>query len=109
MWVLALASFTSMILVVTLKILMSSRNLTYMNIIAIFPASILVYIIYMWVSNTLGNTNMENVVMMAHRCPLFYLCIICSVGACMIVDASVESYIFVFKPTPSQFLRTLVN
>ena len=69
MWTLSLASFTSMMFVVSLKILSASRNLTYMNFIAIFTGSICVYLMYFWVSNYLPDADMTDVVLAANKKP----------------------------------------
>ena len=69
MWTQSIASFTSMMFVVSLKLLLSSRNMTYMNFIALFPGSICVYLIYFWVSNFLPEDVLSDVVMAANRKP----------------------------------------
>lgn len=108
MWTQSLASFTSMMFVVSLKLLLSSRNMTYMNFIALFPGSICVYLIYFWVSNFLPEAVMSDVVMAANRKPQFYLTVLCTVSSCFFMDLFIDSFLFMYKPTPSEFLRTLI-
>ena len=46
--------------------------------------------------------------MAANRRPNFYLTVLCAISCCFFIDLFIDSCMFMFKPTPSEFLRKLI-
>jgi len=82
--------------------------MTIINFLAIVPGSIFVYKVFFWVSNFIPETEMEDVVISAHSRLNYYLTVICAISCCFFIDLFIDSCMFIFKPTPSEFLRKLV-
>lgn len=53
LWIMSLSSFTSIIIVVNLKLLLGSRSLSLVHFVAIIITSIGLYITWMWLSDAL--------------------------------------------------------
>lgn len=108
LWTMSLCSYTSIIFVVNLKLLLGSRSLTLVHFIAISVTSIGLYFLWMWVSDNVVY-QVQNTVSDSHKSPLFYLSMICAVGGCFIGDFFVKALNFVIWPSPSEYLRYLVS
>jgi hypothetical protein len=108
MWIMSLCSYTAVIFVVSIKLVLSSRSMTMVHLISMVGTSIGLYIIWMWASDTLLFESSDTV-LDSHSSPLFYLTLACSVSSCFIGDFFVKSMNFLFWPTPNEYLRQLIS
>jgi len=107
-WSLSLCMFTSLVLVVNFKIMVVTRYHTGFNFFAVFIASILLYIMFMWFTNFWEVSKLHLAVLIAHQSPLFYLTIGLCVTICLVVDVAMEAAGVLIWTTPSQFVRTMI-
>lgn len=61
-YTMSLASFTSLVLVVNLNLLVNSKYITLINMLSVFLTSILPYFLFVWKSNYIQGSWMQNVV-----------------------------------------------
>ncbi len=108
MWIMSLCSYTSVIFVVSLKLILSSRAMTLVHLVFMISTSIGLYIVWMWASDSLLYDTSDTVIE-AHSTPLFYLTLACSVCACFVSDFFVKSMNFLFWPSPNEYLRDLIS
>lgn len=108
MWLMSLCSYTSVIFVVSIKLVLSSRAMSLVHLITMIGTSIGLYIIWMWASDTVLFDSSDTVIN-SHSSPLFYLTLACSVSAGFIGDFFVKCMNFLFWPTPNEYLRLLIS
>jgi magnesium-transporting ATPase (P-type) len=105
MWTFSVTSFTAMMFVINLKLIVESRYFTYLNAIAIFPAALLLYIAFMWASNYLEFMKTEAAIVELHSSSGFYLTVLVCVVLAFAIDFSIMAYRVLIKQTPADFLR----
>jgi len=54
MWAFSVSSFTAVIFIVTLRLMLTSRYFTWLNLFCIFFMSLGIYFVYVWASNYTG-------------------------------------------------------
>lgn len=109
MWVFSIASFTAVIFIVSLKLMVTSRYFTWFNMISIFFLSLGIYFTYVWASNYTGFSNTYASVPEIFGSPLYYLTVVLCVSFCYIVDIFIESWKFEFRTNPTDFLRKVIK
>ena len=111
MWAMSVAAFTALIFVVHFNLITRMSYITWLHIVSIFGASIIPYLIYMWISNYLPPevSRTEHAVEQVHQSPLLYLQIACIIGICFFVDFAIHSYNTVLRPTPIDLLKSIIN
>jgi len=109
LWSFSISSFTAVIFIVTLKLMVFERFFTWINLFCIIVLSVGLYFAYIWGSNgstySLPHYSMETIFSSAH---LYLSCALCVVLA-YVVDIFKASYIFNFKTTPTDFLRQKIK
>ena len=75
MWTCSVTAFTALIFVVNFNLFTRMSYITNLHGLTIFVASILPYLLYMWISNILPGqySKTESAVLKAHQSPGFYL------------------------------------
>lgn len=108
-WAISITSFTAVIIIVNIRILVTHRWLNVLNLIAIFLLSMGLYYLYHWVANfmTYSKTYMTSQVL--HESPLFYLSILLNVGICLLIDLAIETVRVNLLGRPTAFARIEVN
>ena len=61
-YTMSLASFTSLVLVVNLNLMVNSRYITFINVLSVVLTSIVPYFLFVWKSNYIQGSWMQNVV-----------------------------------------------
>jgi hypothetical protein len=100
LWLLSLTSFTSVVWVVNLNLTVLTRSFNFIVTTAILVPSLMGYSIHMWVTNS-NNDKLEAAIMQSHNTPLFYLCVILSVGFCFLFDYFLKAFSYLAVPNPS--------
>ena len=108
LWSLSLTSFTGVYIAVTIKIFVWTRWYTQTTIFCYTGLSILVYIIYIWVSEHLGLTQTEFVAA-THSSPLFWLTILFLVLLLYAWNISLEYWRLKTNCDASDWLRQFVK
>lgn len=86
MWSFSVASFTSVIIIVTLKLMVSESYFTWVNFVCIFCLSLGIYFLYIWASNYTGfSSTYYSMVMIFSTCQ-YYLTVFVCVFVCFLVD-----------------------
>lgn len=75
-WIIGITSFTSVILAVNIRIILTHRWMNYLNILAIFVLSLLLYYVYTWIANYMSYSKTYLSSETMHTSPLFYLSVI---------------------------------
>jgi len=109
MWLWSITSFTSIIIIVNLKILITHRWLNIFNLLNIFVMSILLYYVYTWIANYIPFSRTYMTSEMLHSTPLFYLSVLFWVGIAFWIDYFVEAVKMHFLGRPTAFVRIEVN
>ncbi len=108
LWSFSVTSFTCVIMIVTLKLMINSKYMTWINLVSIFFLSLGIYFIYVWASNYTGFSltymSIPTIWSSAH----FYLTVIVCVTFCYIIDMFITSFQFEITAGPGDFLRKLI-
>ena len=81
-YTMSLASFTALLLVANIQLMMNSKYITLLNVAAVLVTSVLPYFLFVWQSNTMSSSYMQNVVGHAVQSKAFWASITVTVGAC---------------------------
>jgi hypothetical protein len=109
MWAFSVSSFSAVIFIVTLRLMLTSRYFTWLNLFCIFIMSLGVYFVYVWASNYTGFSATYQSIPMIFQSPHYYLTVFVCVMFCYLVDLLVEAWRFEIKTTPTNFLRRLIK
>lgn len=109
LWIFSITSFTSIIFIVNLKLMVQMKYFTRQNFVAIIVLSIGIYYAFMWVCNYLTASNTYATILEMHLSPLYYLAIGLCVALCFCVDLFIRAFFFNVLTTPVDFLRRLVR
>ena len=104
-YTMSLAMFTSMVLVVNMDLLLKSRYITLINIIAVILTSIVPYFLFVWKSNYIVSSWMMNVVGHAIQSKTFFATIVVTVAACFATDVFFETYRQLLNPIVCDKIR----
>lgn len=92
-----------------MKLIVFTRFFTWFHLIGISFLSLGLYYAYMWVSNFLGFSYTYATIPELHETCLYYLTVFLCVGTTFIVDLFIASFKFTIFPSPSEYLRALIN
>ena len=87
----SLASYTAMILVVNMKIVVISRSMTFYMVLSII-LSVFLYYLWLWIGNYDRAITFVNTVYCAHSSLTFYLIVLMSFFVCFMIDHFIESF-----------------
>lgn len=108
-WSLSCTSFTALMIIVTLKLMVFERYFNWINMISIFVFSLGVYYAYSWIANYLDFSLTQYSIPTIYNSPHFYLITILCVGIAFIPDFFKHAYNFNFNETPSDLLRRIAK
>lgn len=108
-WSFSIASFTSVVFVVTLKLMVSMRYFTTANFVAIFGLSLGIYYAFMWVLGDMTFSSTYASITLINESPQYFLTIFLCVGITFAVDIFLKVIEFEWFTTPSDFLRKIVS
>ena len=108
-WSLSITSFTCLYSVVTTKIIITTRWWTNVSFFFYSVMSILVYIIYVWMSNYWSQSKVIHSVIETHMSPLFWLSILLVGGFVMLSDLVLEYVRMARYKNASDYVREFVN
>ncbi|TNV86611.1 hypothetical protein FGO68_gene4748 [Halteria grandinella] len=109
MWAFSVSSFTSVIFIVTFRLMMTSRYFTWLNLFCIFFLSLGIYFLYVWASNYTGFSATYQSIPMIFSSPHYYLTVFLCVMLCLLVDFLVMGWRFEINEGPQDYLRKLIN
>ena len=104
-WTFSVCSFTSIIIIVTLKLMVYSRFYTFFNIFSIVILSVGVYFLCIWVTNYMIFSNTYLSMEFLWGSPVFYLTVFLLAFGCYVFDYFLSSYTFNIETSPPDFLR----
>jgi phospholipid-transporting ATPase len=108
LWGVSVVSFTCLYTVVTGKLVVWTRYWTVFSVLFLFFCSILVYIVYVWLSNYWSESRVQYTIIQIHQSPLFFLTVFLVGSSMFLVDYAFEFIRYNYYPTASDFLRDLV-
>lgn len=93
MWGASIILFTSIILTVNVRIIVTHRLINLINFISIFGLSILLFYLYHWISNyaTFWTSKTYVTSEEIHKSPIYYLLIFGCTGTMFVIDLFVET------------------
>lgn len=109
LWIIGITSFTSIIIIVNMRLLITHRWLNFFNLLAIFVLSILLYYAYTWVANYMTYSYTYHTSVILHSTPLFYLSVLLCVGVAVGVDLFIETVKVNLLGRPTTFIRKEIN
>ena len=109
MWSFSVTSFTSVILIVTARIMVTSRYLTWINLVCIIFLSLGVYFCYIWATNYTGFSDTYASMVVIFTSSHYYLTVTLCVGLCYFVDLFMEAWKFEIRTNPTDFLRKIIH
>ena len=109
MWSFSVTSFTSVILIVTMRLMATSRYLTWINLVSVVLLSLGIYFLYIWASNYTGFSSTYQSMVMIFQSPHYYLTVLLCVFLCYAVDLFMEAWQFEIMTSPADFLRKAVS
>jgi len=101
----SLASFTSLLLVANFTLIQNTRYITVFNVLSILLTSIVPYFLFVYASNSMEGSNMQNVVGQAIKSWTFFGTIAVTVGACAFIEHGLWTYKELIKPSVSEKIR----
>lgn len=72
-WLISISAFTSVIIIVNLRLMLTHRWLTLLNLLTILILSVCLFYVYTWFSNYMDYSYTYQTSKMLHETPLFYL------------------------------------
>jgi hypothetical protein len=108
MWSFSISSFTSVIFIVTFRLMLTSRYFTWLNLCCIFFLSLGIYFIYVWGSNYTGFSATYQSIPTIFQSSHYYLSVIVCVGFCFLIDLLVQAWRFEISTNPTDYLRKLI-
>ena len=97
----------SLIFVVNIYIMMWTRYITILNLIAVVVTSVGAFLAFMWLSNSFQHSWMQNVVAEAHQSALFFATVFICISLCSLVDLAFYSWNHIIDTSPANYLRSL--
>ncbi|CDW77273.1 phospholipid-translocating p-type flippase family [Stylonychia lemnae] len=102
--------FTSLpLMIVTFRLMTTSRYFTWINLVSIYILSLGVYVAYMWGSNYTGFSNTYLSMVTIFQSPHYYLTVFLCVGFCYLTDLFIEAWKFEITTNPTDFLRKIIS
>lgn len=108
LWLVSITRFTAIIVIVNMRLMVTSRWFNGFNLACIFLLSMLLYYAYTWVADSLSYSKTYKTSQTLHESPLFYLVVLLCAGAAFAVDLLFETVKVNLLGRPSAFLRRLV-
>lgn len=108
-WAISMTSFTAIILIVNTRILITHRWMNFLNLLAIFGLSILLFYAYLWISNYMSYSYTYMTAQQLHSSPLFYLSVFLCVVVCLVIDLFIETIRINLLGRPTAYVRKQVN
>lgn len=107
-WSFSITSFSAVIFVVTLKLMLFERFFSVLNFIAIGLLSLGIYYAYTWVSNYMIASVFSSmpITLSSYH---YYFTMVISVAACIIPDLFIMAFYFIYKSNPVDFLRACAS
>ena len=109
LWSISLSSFTSMMLIVTLKLMVFERFYCWINIVSISICSLGIYFLYVFASNWTGFSNTHASMQVIFVTSNMYLSVLLCVGLAYFLDIFKRAFVFSFKPTPTDYLKRAIK
>lgn len=109
MWAFSVSSFTSVIFIVTIRLMMTSRYFTWLNLFCIFFLSLGIYFLYVWASNYTGFSATYLSIPMIFSSPHYYLTVFLCVMFCFLLDLMIMGWRFEINSGPQDYLRKLIS
>lgn len=107
-YTISFTSFTALLLVANLQLLINTRYITIYNIASVLLTSLLPYYFLSKMANA-NSDNMEGVMTYCLAQPRFYVAVLGAVGACSAIEMGLLSWRCVLAPTWSDRLRIMVK
>lgn len=104
LWSFSVTSFTAVIFIVSLRLMLYQRYYTYLNWLSLSIFSSFLYFAYIWYANYFGTT-VSHTLVISFGSPHFYLTILLTVVMCYIVDVLIVGFETVVYTQPSEYLR----
>ena len=108
MWTFSVSSFTSVIFIVTLRLMITARYFTWLNLFCIFVMSWGIYFMYVWISNYVGFSGTYQSIPMIFSSPNYYLSVFVCVMFCYLIDLMVQAWRFEINTNAGDYLRRLI-
>jgi len=108
-WSFSVTSFTAVIFIVTLKLMVFERFFTWINFVAIFLLSVGLYLGYVWLGNYMEASNTFSSIQTIFSSPHFYLTVIVCTALAYAIDIFKTSYSFEIHEDPADYLRKRVS
>ena len=101
--------FFSIIIIVTIRLVVTHRVLNLFNILSFTVFSLILYYGYNWLSNYLPFSKTYLTSEQLHESPIFYLTIFLCCGFVYVSDLFYETILVNLVGSPSQYMRRVVN
>jgi phospholipid-translocating P-type ATPase (flippase) len=105
MWIVSIASFTSVVIIVNLKLFITTRYITWINAAGILPLSIGLYTMAAWISNYMELFETNDCITQISRTPIFHSSIIATVLITFTIDYFIALLSLYIQPNASNFCR----
>lgn len=109
MWAFSITSFTAIIFLVNLKLMVQMKYFTTWNFITIIVLSVGIYYAFMWACNYIVLSWTYASIMQMHQSHIYYLTIGLCVALCFIVDLGIRAYYFNILTSPVDHLRWMAT
>lgn len=109
LWAMSTASFTAMMFIVTLKLMVFERYFAWPNLFSIIVLSLGIYFLYVFASNETDFSNTHASMGVIFSSSVFYFTVVFCVGLAHFIDYGKSAWITVFKTSPTDYLRLLVK
>lgn len=108
LWTMSLCIYTSLVLVVSFNLLLSINSINYLDVFAFVFMSLGLYTTWMWISEeVITEINFSTTV--SHQSSIFYFSVTLTTMFCSMGDYFFKSLRYQKWPTPSQYLRKVIN
>ena len=107
-WYISIVVYTSMIMVVTTKLLINTNYWTYLSFLFPGITTYLCFLIFLLISET-ANFTSSATVSFASITSRFWLIIFFNVVVCLIIDMTIKEFDFFFRPNLSQQMMMYSN
>jgi len=109
LWVFSIISFTTIIIIVNIKLYTIQRFFTWLNVFSFFILSLGLYIAVQWISNYFSVFVIYKTVRSVYESPIYYLSILVCCAFVFVLDHFIQVWTFHINPTPSDFVRLWRN
>lgn len=109
LWSFSLTQFTTIIIVVNTRLILTQRFHTLIHFMAIFLTSFLSYFIYMVISSEFSFSKSQGTALQLFHCPNFYLAVFLVAGASFFYELAILTYKVNFVNSPSGLLSNYLK